>query len=91
MLNLFRSQMQAHPRSRFATAAGSRHFIPWQEPGLVAAEIVRMVPTTRQSSANRTRTTTTTGGRQSSSRRSGARSGFITGTWQDALPKQFDR
>jgi hypothetical protein len=28
---------------------------------------------------------------QSSSRRSGARSGFITATWQDALPKQFDR
>lgn len=47
MLNLFRSQMQVHPRGRFATAAGSGHLIPWQEPGLVAAEIVRMVRTTR--------------------------------------------
>jgi hypothetical protein len=35
MLNRLRSQMQAHPRGRFATAAGSGTFIPWWEPGLL--------------------------------------------------------
>jgi hypothetical protein len=52
MLNLFRNEMQAHPRGRFVTAADSGHHIPWQEPGLVAEETIRMVRTVRQSSAN---------------------------------------
>jgi pimeloyl-ACP methyl ester carboxylesterase len=51
MLNLFRSEMQSHSRGRFVTATGSGHFIPWQEPGLVAEEITRLVRTVRQSSA----------------------------------------
>jgi hypothetical protein len=52
MLNLFRNEMRAHPRGRFVTAADSGHHIPWQEPGLVAEETIRMVRTVRQSSAN---------------------------------------
>ena len=52
MLNLFRSEIEPHSRGRFVTAAGSGHFIPWQEPGLVAEEIIRLVRTVRQSSAN---------------------------------------
>jgi pimeloyl-ACP methyl ester carboxylesterase len=52
MLDLIRSEMRAHPRGRFATAAHSGHFVPWQEPELVAEETIRMVRTVRQSSAN---------------------------------------
>ena len=52
MLNLFRSEMQSHPGGRFVTAAASGHYISWQEPGLVAEEIIRLVRTVRQSSAS---------------------------------------
>jgi pimeloyl-ACP methyl ester carboxylesterase len=47
MVNLFREHLEVHPRGRLVLASGSGHFIPWQEPGLVADEIVRMVRTVR--------------------------------------------
>jgi pimeloyl-ACP methyl ester carboxylesterase len=47
MANIFRSAMQTYPGGQFVPASRSSHFIPWQEPGLVAETILRMVDTVR--------------------------------------------
>lgn len=49
MLDLFHSELQSHSHARFVTAADSGHYIPWQEPDLVAEEIIRLVRAVRQS------------------------------------------
>jgi pimeloyl-ACP methyl ester carboxylesterase len=47
MANIFRSAMQSYPGGQFVTANRSGHFIPWQEPELVAETILRMLDTVR--------------------------------------------
>jgi pimeloyl-ACP methyl ester carboxylesterase len=47
MVDLFRREMQARPGGRFIPASRSGHFIPWQEPGLVAEAILQTVQTIR--------------------------------------------
>lgn len=51
MVDLFRSAMRSHPRGRFVGASRSGHFIPWQEPELVAEAIWGMVQTVRGNDA----------------------------------------
>jgi pimeloyl-ACP methyl ester carboxylesterase len=48
MADLFRRAMQTYPGGQFVPASHSGHFIPWQEPGLVAETILRMVNTVRR-------------------------------------------
>jgi pimeloyl-ACP methyl ester carboxylesterase len=47
LLDVGLREMQAHPRGRFVVATGSSHFIPGQEPELVAEEILRVVRAVR--------------------------------------------
>jgi pimeloyl-ACP methyl ester carboxylesterase len=47
LVDLFRHAMQRHPRGEFVAASRSGHYIPWQEPGLVAEAILQMVRTLR--------------------------------------------
>jgi pimeloyl-ACP methyl ester carboxylesterase len=47
MVDLFRREMRSHPRGRFVAASRSGHFIPWQEPALVADAIGQAVRTVR--------------------------------------------
>ena len=41
-VGLTRREMAAHPRGRHV-ASGSSHYVPWQEPALVADEVLRVV------------------------------------------------
>ena len=47
LVDLFRNAMQRHPGGQFVAASRSGHYIPWQEPGLVAEAILQMVRTLR--------------------------------------------
>ena len=51
MVGLFRNAMQSHPGGRFVGASHSGHFIPWQEPDLVAAATWQVVRAVRDSDA----------------------------------------
>jgi pimeloyl-ACP methyl ester carboxylesterase len=42
-VELTRREMAAHPRGRHVVATGSSHYVPWQEPALVADEVLRAV------------------------------------------------
>jgi pimeloyl-ACP methyl ester carboxylesterase len=51
VVDLFRREMQARPDGRFVAASRSGHFIPWQEPGLVAEAILQMLQPTHGTDA----------------------------------------
>jgi pimeloyl-ACP methyl ester carboxylesterase len=51
MADLFRNVMQTYPGGQFVPASHSGHFTPWQQPGLVAETILRMVDTVRRTDA----------------------------------------
>ena len=44
---LVRAEMGRHPRGRCVATPGSSHFVPWQEPELVADEVLRVVAQVR--------------------------------------------
>jgi pimeloyl-ACP methyl ester carboxylesterase len=52
MLDVGRREMGAHRHGRFVAATHSSHFIPAQEPGLVAEEILRIVQAVRAERAS---------------------------------------
>jgi pimeloyl-ACP methyl ester carboxylesterase len=47
LIEFCRREMQAHPQGRFVPATRSNHFVPVQEPQLVADEIARIVRSIR--------------------------------------------
>ena len=51
MVELFRQAMKSHPGGRYVGASDSGHFVPWQEPELVADAIWQVIRAVRGNDA----------------------------------------